>query len=99
MQNDQSTHKSVEDKIEFLKRLMTCDADLQTSLSAATFMNEADENEKYDYIQLRRFKCYETAFVVAYGRAFTNSKGGRYPKLSLKKIGVDLSEKEKNFMK
>jgi hypothetical protein len=97
MQNNQSAHKSVEDKIEFLKRLMVCDADLQLSLSAATFMSEADEDEEYDYIQLRRFKCYETAFVVAYGRAFTNSNGSKYQKLSLKKIGVDLTPPEKEL--
>jgi hypothetical protein len=67
--------KATADKIEFLKRMMIWHADLQTSLSAITFLNEADENEKYDYIELRRFKCYETAFVVAYGRAFTKSGG------------------------
>lgn len=83
------------DKIELLKRMVICHADLQTSLSAITFLSEADENEKYDYVELRRFKCYETAFVIAYGRAFTKSQGSRYKQLSLRKIGVTLSDKER----
>lgn len=43
---------------------------------------------------MRRFKCYETSFVIAYGRAFTNSKGGSHSLLSLKKIGLKLSGEE-----
>ena len=89
--------KATADKIELLKRMVICHADLQLSLSAITFLNEVDENEKYDYVELRRFKCYETAFVVAYGRAFTNSQGSRYKQLSLKKIGVTLSDKERTL--
>ena len=54
-----------EDKIEFLKRLMIWQADLQMSRSALEFLLEVDINMKYDYVDLRRFKCYETTFVVS----------------------------------
>lgn len=88
-------NEATADKIELLKRMVICHADLQMSLSAVTFLDEADENEKYDYVELRRFKCYETAFVISYGRAFTKSHGSNYKQLSLKKIGVTLSDKER----
>ena len=86
------------DKIELLKRMIVCHADLQTSLSAITFLNEeADENEQYHFIELRRLKCYETTFVIAYGRAFTNSFGSKYKQLELGKIGLRLSEDERTI--
>ncbi|MDF1775606.1 MAG: hypothetical protein P1V13_06220 [Rhizobiaceae bacterium] len=84
-------------KIELLKRMVICHADLQTSLSAITFLNEIDENESYDYVELRRYKCFEIAFVVSYGRAFTKSLGSKYGQLSMRKVGVKLSEKEKKL--
>lgn len=89
--------KTTSDKIELLKRLVICHGDLQTSLSALTFLGEADENAKYDRVELRRFKCYETAFVVSYGRAFTESKGSKYKQLSFRAIGLKLSEEERSL--
>jgi hypothetical protein len=95
--NKAPLHPAAADKIELLKRMMICHADLQTALSAVTFLSECDANEKYDRIEIRRFKCYETAFVIAYGRAFTKSDGSRHKQLNLKKIGVSLSEKERKL--
>ncbi|WP_425086726.1 hypothetical protein [Stappia sp.] len=92
--NESPLTPSTADKIELLKRMMICHADLQTALSAITFLDECDRRKEYDRIELRRLKCYETAFVIAYGRAFTESKGSRHKKLSLKKIKIRLSEKE-----
>lgn len=86
--------KQTTDQIELLKRMVIASSDLQTSLSAITFLNEADAEESYSKVELRRYKCYETAFIVSYGRTFTNSKGSRYKKLSLKMIGVELSSKQ-----
>jgi hypothetical protein len=40
-------------------------------------------------IELRRFRCYETAMVTAYTRPFSQSKG-MVPKLSLEMTGVQL---------
>jgi hypothetical protein len=90
-----ATEIETADKIERLKRMIICHADLQTSLSAITFLNEeASEDEIYHYVELRRLKCYETAFVIAYGRAFTKNHGSKHTKLSLKKIGLQLSKEE-----
>lgn len=90
-----ATETETADKIERLKRMIICHADLQTSLSAITFLNnEASEDEVYDYVELRRLKCYETAFVISYGRAFTKSNGSRHKQLSLKQIGLRLSKED-----
>ncbi|WP_319413166.1 hypothetical protein [uncultured Cohaesibacter sp.] len=85
------------DKIELLKRLMIWQADLQMSLSALTFLLEVDNDKKYGFVELRRFKCYETTFVIAYGRTFTKSDGSRHKQLSPKLIGVSLDDEEKEF--
>ncbi|TAT88215.1 hypothetical protein ELI54_08325 [Rhizobium ruizarguesonis] len=84
------------DERDLLKRLLIAHADLQMALSAMTFLaEEFDAEAKYTKIELRRFKCFETTFVVSYGRAFTKSKGSRYDQVSLRGIGVKLSEKER----
>ncbi|MBC2857862.1 hypothetical protein [Stappia sp. 28M-7] len=86
---------SSEENIDLLKRLVIAHADLQTALSAITFLNdEVDDGAKYSKIELRKIKCFETAFIISYGRAFTNSKG-RYQNLPLKRIGVKISDNEK----
>lgn len=82
---------------ELLKRLVICHADLQMALSAITFLGDIDPEEKYSKIDLRRFKCYETTFVVSYGRAFTKSAGGRFGQLPLGRIGVSLTKDEKKL--
>ncbi len=89
-----SANNVTNDRIELLKRMVACHADIQTSLSAITFLNEADEHESYSIEQLRRFKCYETTFVVAYGRAFTESDGSKHKLLSFKRVGLKLSPEE-----
>ncbi len=38
--------------------------------------------------ELRRFRCYETTLVVAYGRPFSQSLAGGIPPLSTKMIGL-----------
>ncbi|MCC8934884.1 hypothetical protein [Rhizobium sp. 'Codium 1'] len=89
--------EAANDEREFLKRLVIAHADIQQALSAITFLGEeVDEEAKYTKVELRRIKCFKTAFIVAYGRAFTSSKG-RYDKLSLKKIGIRLTEPEREL--
>lgn len=70
--------------------------DLEIALSAADFLTEADEDENYSHVELRRFKCYETTAVVSYSRPFSESKNG-FPKLSLKMCDVSLSEHERGL--
>lgn len=81
-----------DDEEAFLKCLIVWQADIQTGLSAITFLHEEEDREKYNKIALRRLKCFETAFVVAYNRPFVESRGGR--KLSLKRINVQLTKDE-----
>lgn len=83
-----------EDDHDFLKRLVIAHSDLQIALSAITFLGEAEQDTKYNFIELRRFKCYETTFIVAYSRAFSKNRG-RYGSLSLKRIGVKLSRDDR----
>ncbi|NKL18477.1 hypothetical protein [Rhizobium leguminosarum] len=84
------------DERDLLKRLLIAYADLQMALSAITFLGEdLDPEAKYSKIELRRLKCFETTFIVSYGRAFTKSKGSRYDQVSLRGIGVKLSAKER----
>ena len=101
--DDVESKKSLElnsadiDERELLKRLVIAHADLQNALSAITFlMEEVDENSQYTKIELRRLKCFETMFIVSYGRAFTKSKG-RYDQISLRKIGVKLTPMERDL--
>jgi hypothetical protein len=87
----------VEDKIKLQRiRMLSALGDFQLALSAADFLQEAEENELYSKVELRRFRCYEHTAIVSYGRPFSQSKG-KVPKLSLKQCGVKLTDKEKQF--
>ncbi|MDX0702713.1 hypothetical protein GOD03_21005 [Sinorhizobium medicae] len=80
---------------DLLKRLIISHADLQIALSAITFLCEIDDDATYGKVELRRFKCYETTFVVSYGRAFTKNRGTKFPIVPLKRIRVDLTPSER----
>lgn len=84
---------ATEDQLNQLKRWCMGFNDLQMALSSLTFLDEEldYDQEKYHYVELRRLKCYELSFVVSYARAFTDSNGSRYKKISLKSIGVSLT--------
>jgi hypothetical protein len=59
-----------------LKRLLISVRDFQEALSAATFLlEEVDQSAKYSLAEIRRFRCYETAMVIAYARPFSMAKG------------------------
>lgn len=75
-------------------RLFYSQRDLQFALSAFDFLSELDIESSYSKIELRRFRCYLDAGVIAYGRPFTATVG--VPMLSLKQIGVKptLAEKQ-----
>jgi hypothetical protein len=72
------------------RRLLYSLHDLQQALSACEFLRECDDTQKYSRAELRRFRCYETALVIAYTRPFTQSRGEALP-LSMKMTNLKLS--------
>lgn len=79
-----------------LLRLMMSALDFRQALSAATFLLEdCNWSATHRNEAMRRFKCYETTMVVAYGRPFAQAKGHTAP-FSWKQIkpGFQLEEAE-----
>lgn len=77
--NDPTTRANANMR-ERLLRLMMSALDFRHSFSAATFLLEdCDWTKRYQTKELRRFRCYETTMVVAYGRPFARAKGGTAP--------------------
>jgi hypothetical protein len=71
-----------------LTRLMLSVHDFEQAMSSAMFLLETvDEKKGYPLSELRRFRCYETAMVVAYARPFSMAKGKVKP-LSWKDTGL-----------
>ncbi len=59
-----------------LMRLAMSARDFRHALSAATFLTEeCDWIERHSNAERRKFHCYETTMVVAYGRPFAQSRG------------------------
>lgn len=77
-------------------RLLYSMKDIQLALSAADFLRDCDADTKISNVELRRYKCYETTAILAYARPFSESRGG-FPKLSLKMIGVQLDDQNKEL--
>jgi hypothetical protein len=73
-------------------RLIHSMSDFQQALSAITFIDELEPDQKMTKIELRRYRCIEDAAVVAYWRPFSECNG--LPKLSLKKLGLKPSPAE-----
>lgn len=67
-------------------RLVQSIADFQMALSALDFLSDLGEREPISRIDRRRFRCFEDAAIIAYGRPFTDAKG--LPKLSFKQVGL-----------
>lgn len=83
-------------------RLIYSVRDFQLSLSAVDFFLEVDEAATYTKIELRRFRCYLDAAVIAYWRPFSRSRG--LPALTFEGIGltptpvqIDLHERLKAY--
>jgi len=74
-------------------RLLYSLGDLQLALSACAFLMECDPDSRYSKVEMRRFRCFETALIIAYARPFSQSDGG-VPPLTLKMANVNLSEEE-----
>lgn len=71
--------------------------DFQQALSALTFLLEdCDFKEKYNKIELRRFRCYESTLIISIARPFETTRGGTT--IGLKALGVRLTEEQKNLV-
>ena len=71
--------------------------DFQQALSALTFLLEdCDFDQHYTKVELRRFRCYETALIVSMARPFEKSRGGTT--LSLRATGVIFDDAEKELI-
>lgn len=65
-------------------RLVQAMADFQVALSALDFMSECPEVGSR--VEIRRYRCFQDAAVIAYWRPFTQTKG--LPVLSFKQLGI-----------
>ncbi|MEZ8635499.1 hypothetical protein [Vibrio crassostreae] len=71
--------------------------DISQALSALTFLlDDFDPDKKYTYIELRRFKCFETTLIISMARPFEQSRGSTT--LSLKKIGVKFNSDKRSLI-
>jgi hypothetical protein len=70
--------------------------DFQLALSSADFLSECDMRAKYNKVELRRYKCFETTMIIAYARPFSESKGD-IPRFSFKMIDLKLSLEERRL--
>ncbi|MCT7377398.1 hypothetical protein [Chelativorans salis] len=77
-------------------RLLYSLGDFQLALSAAAFLSECDPDEKYSKVELRRFRCYETAMIMGYTRPFSEAKG-EIPRLTLKMAGVKFTDEQQSL--
>jgi hypothetical protein len=70
--------------------------DFQQALSALTFlMEECEYDKKYNVVDLRRFRCFETTLIVSFARPFKTGRG-RKP-LDLSSIGYELTAEESDL--
>jgi hypothetical protein len=59
-----------------LQRIIYSLWDFQQALSAITFLlEECDFGAKYHFVELRKFRCYETNIIVSFTRPFETSRG------------------------
>src|SRR3984893_14857438 len=80
-----------------LTRLMISVHDFEQARSVATFLLEqVDQFAKYSLAEMRRFRCYETAMVIAYARPFSMAKGEIGP-LKPKDTRLSMNAAEKSL--
>jgi hypothetical protein len=80
-----------------LTRLLISVRDFQEALSAASFLlADVDQFAKHSLAEMRRFRCYETAMVIAYARPFSMAKGEIGP-LKSKDTGLSMTAAEKSL--
>ena len=78
-----------------LMRLAMSARDFRHALSAATFLTEeCDWIKSYSNAESRKFHCYETTMVVAYGRPFVQSRGQVAPPFNWNMVPESLNFEE-----
>jgi hypothetical protein len=76
-----------------LHRLIYSTWDFQQALSALTFlMEECDFEARYNPVELRKFRCYESNLIISFARPFEPSRG--QTTLGLRAIGLQLTPEE-----
>ncbi len=71
--------------------------DIQQALSALTFLLEGcDFDAKYNNVDLRRFRCYETTLIISLARPFESTRNGTT--LGLKALGIKLNTDENKLI-
>ena len=79
-----------------LARLLYSSGDFQQALSAITFLQEdCDFDARHTVVELRRFRCFEAAAIVAFARPFEGSRSKAV--LGLKQLGLKLSPSERSL--
>lgn len=82
-----------EEKQSMSRRIIYSGWDFQQALSALTFLlEECNFDEKYNKIQWRKFRCYETNLVVSFARPFKMGRGREI--LNLKEVDFEFTELE-----
>lgn len=70
--------------------------DFQQALSALTFlMEECEYDKKYNVVDLRKFRCFETTLIVSFARPFKTGRGRE--ELDLSSIGYELTAEESDL--
>lgn len=70
--------------------------DFQQSLSALTFlMEECDFGVRYNAVQLRRFRCFESTAIISFARPFEAGRG--QTTIGLRAIAFQFTEMEANI--
>jgi hypothetical protein len=81
------------DTTQISHRVIYSGWDFQQALSALTFLKEECEfDRKYNKVELRRFRCFETTLIVSFSRPFKAGRGRE--SLDLSKIGFEFTEEE-----
>jgi len=77
---------------QLTRAIQSC-GDFQQALSALSFLtDECDYAATYSFVELRRFRCFENAAIVAFARPFEVSRGRTV--LGLRALGVSLCASE-----
>lgn len=81
-----------------LHRIIQACGDFQQALSALSFLTEeCDYADSYPLAKMRKFRCYESAAIVAFARPFEVARGRLA--LGLRAVGVQLSPGEEEIKK
>lgn len=82
-----------EEKKSISHRVIYSAWDFQQALSALIFLSEeCDFDAKYNKVDLRRFRCFETTMIVSFCRPFKTGRGREA--LDLSKIGFEFTQGE-----